>query len=80
MKKLFLTSFVFITGGIEYKDYRLVVVTKEDIKNYKDAHKGDTMVSGDPELASAYEKFSQWFPTMYPESKLIYHITHPAIQ
>jgi hypothetical protein len=79
MKKLFLTSFVFTTGGIEYKEYRLVVVTKADIQNYKDAHKGDTMVSDDPELSSAYEKFSQWFPQMFPESELISHIAHPAI-
>lgn len=79
MKKLFLTSFVFKTGDQEYKDYRMVLVTGQDVKNYYDAHHGDPMLSDDPELHSAYEKFNQWFPTMYPESELIYHIAHPAI-
>ena len=80
MKKLFLTSFVFTTGGIEYKDYRMVVVTKEDVQNYTDAHKDDAMKSDDPELSCAYEKFSHWFPKTFPESELNYHIAYPAIE
>jgi len=79
MKKLFLTSFAFKTGEVEYKETRLVLVTGEDVKKYKQAHEGEPMESGDPELSSAYEKFSQWFPQMFPESELIYHIAHPAI-
>lgn len=79
MKKLFLTSFVFITGGIEYKDYRLVVVTGADVKLYKEKHKDDTMKSDDVELSVAYQKFSEWFPVMFPESELTSHIAYPSI-
>jgi len=79
MKKLFLTSFVFNTGEVEYKDYRLVVVTKTDVERYKQLHKDDPMKSDDIELSIAYQKFSEWFPIVYPESVLKQHITYPAI-
>jgi len=79
MKKLFLTSFAFKTGEQEYKEYRLVVVTKQDVLDYKFMHKDDGYKSEDPELSVAYDKFNDWFPKMFPESTLIYHIAHPAI-
>jgi len=79
MKKLFLTSFVFTTGEVEYKDYRLVVVTKTDVERYKQLHKDDPMKSDDIELSIAYQKFSDWFPAIFPESVLTHHIAYPAI-
>ncbi len=79
MKKLFLTSFAFKTGDVEYKEHRLVVVTKDDVTAYIHDHEQDGYKSDDPELSVAYEKFTEWFPKMYPESELIYHIAHPAI-
>lgn len=80
MKKLFLTSFAFKTGEVEYKETRLVLVTGKDVNKYLETHKDDGSKSDDPELSVAYDKFNDWFPHMFPESELVYHIAHPAIQ
>ncbi len=80
MKKLFLTSFAFKTGDVEYKETRLVLVTSQDVFYYKEKHKEDGYKSDDPELSVAYNKFNDWFPKMFPESELIYHIAHAAIE
>lgn len=80
MKKLFLTSFAFKTGGLMYTEYRLVVVRRIDIEKYLDLHKWDAMKSDDPAISVVYDKFNEWFPKFFPESELISHIAHPAIE
>lgn len=81
MKKLlFLTSFVFTTGGIEYKQQRLIVVTKKDV----DAlflQTGDTneWPKDDPYLFIATHKALGWFRLNFPNSKLISCMVHDAI-
>jgi hypothetical protein len=85
MKKLFLTSFAFTTGETQYNESRLVVVTKDDIKRVTEKQNKLLIESGrvpTPEMDAldvAYDMAKEWFPTMYPESKLISVITHESI-
>ena len=78
MKKLFLTSFVFTTGGIEYSTDRLVLVTSTDVPESAELTKEFTPI--DPWLEVAYNKAMAWFPTNYPKSELKSCMTHPAIE
>lgn len=66
MRKLFLTSFRFRTGEIDYHEQRLVVVTD-----------GDTQ---EAELSIAYDKAKAYFKDFFPESELHSIIVHPAIE
>jgi hypothetical protein len=87
MKKLFLTSFVFKTGDQEYKEHRLVIVSKKEAQEYShNRHTGIPIESVDPpmdiqtaELEVAYHKAQRWFAKDFPESTLIHCIAHPAI-
>lgn len=79
MKKLFLTSFVFSTGGIEYKEQRLVIASNQAAAEYNKKYPGRGMPP-QGELAIAYFKAKQWFENDFPESELISLIVHPAIE
>jgi hypothetical protein len=81
MKKLlYLTSFVFITGGIEYKQNRLVVVTKKDVDAlFIQIGDTDEWPKEDPYQFVADYKALGWFRLNFTESKLISCIVHKAI-
>lgn len=79
MKKLFLTSFVFKTGEIEYKEQRLVIASNKEVQEYHKKH-SDQFDLPEGELDIAYFKAKQWFRNDFPESELISLIVHPAIE
>ena len=87
MKKLFLASFLFTTGEKEYKEYRLILVTKADLQEYiRKMDKAPAEKAADffenqrqAELEIAYEKAEAWFPTAFPQSVWMSTVIHPAI-
>lgn len=79
MKKLFLTSFVFKTGGTEYKEQRLVIASNKAVQEYHRKHP-DEIGRPEDELDIAYFKARKWFEKDFPESELISLIVHPAIE
>lgn len=79
MKKLFLTSFVFSTGGNEHKEQRLVIASNQAVKEYHRKHP-DQFDNPQDELDIAYWKAKEWFKNDFPESELISLIVHPAIE
>lgn len=80
MKKLFLTSFAFTTGDVDYKEQRLVVVTQKDISMPQTSEEYNKLLNSNDQFRHiAHIKFDKWFPVNYPESKLIYCIVHPVI-
>lgn len=78
MRKLYLASFTFKTGDLEYNDYRIAVVSQEDRKGSEMQIQGEKMVDMDLEIA--YKKLQAWFPIVYPESELLHLIIHQAIE
>ena len=87
MKKLFLASFLFTTGEKEYKEYRLILVTKVDLQEYiRKTERTPAEKAADffenkrqDELEIAYEKARAWFPTAFPQSVWMSTVIHPAI-
>lgn len=85
MKKLlFLASFVFETGKIEYKDNQLVMVTDRDVQRFMEKQKALNPDKGDrgpyEHHDAAYDVFRTWFEEVYPESTLKHIICNRPIQ
>jgi len=83
MKKLFLASFVFETGGIEYKDRQLILVTNKDVERSKDKQISLNPAARTHDLDhydAAYDVFHDWFKGAYPESELKHIICNRPIQ
>jgi hypothetical protein len=77
MKKLYLASFVFETGEIEYKDHQLVLVTDKDVKAVNDQVAESNCCD---HRYAAYNLAEGWFKQTYPESKLTHLICNYPIQ
>lgn len=83
MKKLlFLASFVFDTGEIEYNDRQLVMVTDKDVQAFivkkKIVNPHPTKLTDHHD--AAYDVFEMWFKENFPESKLKHLICNRPIQ
>lgn len=77
MRKLYLASFYFRTGKLDFNDYRIVVVSQEDRSGQPEIQ-GEKIVDVDLEIA--YKKMMAWFPVVFPESELSHLIIHPSIE
>lgn len=80
MKKLFLTSFTFTTGDIQYTEYRIVVVSSIDVQKYRQDHKEMNFEYADAESNVVIEKAQAWFSKTHTESIVISIMAHPAIE
>jgi len=85
MKKLlFLASFVFETGKIEYSDNQLVMVTDKDVQRFTENQKALNPDKGDrgpyDHYDACYDVFKAWFKEVYPESTLTHVMCKRPIQ
>lgn len=85
MKKLlFLASFVFETGEIEYKDNQLVLVTDRDVQRFMEKQKALNPDKGErgpyEHYDAAYDVFRTWFEEVFPESTLKHIMCKRPIQ
>ena len=80
MKKLFLASFTFSTGGNEYKEFRLVVATKKDAEAEERLAPVKCPDRSEYLLNAAYTKAQNWFVKNYPESVWLSTVVYPAIE
>ncbi len=75
MKKLYLTSFKIANQNGEHQEQRVVVVTKED----RDVYLNHNKIVDDFDLNIASIKVQKFVKQHFPDSKLVAHHVHRAI-
>lgn len=75
MKKLYLTSFTIANQNGEHQEQRVVVVTKED----RDAYLNHNKIVDYFDLNIASIKVQKFVKQYFPDSKLVAHHVHRAI-